>query len=123
MCNATGYPVALRPMQLRENCYTTSLAVTGCRRREFMTMVGGAVGWPGGVRPAAAAEIGFIAEAFRCGLKDAGVTSSANLEIAFPWAGGGCSRRHRFASRVSTPQHRATELYGRTRPSSSTLCW
>jgi putative ABC transport system substrate-binding protein len=67
------------------------------RRREFMTLLGGAVAWPLAARaqqPAKVARIGFLSfgpagnrvEALRAGLRDLGYVEGKNLVIEFRWA-------------------------------------
>ena len=71
------------------------------RRRDFITLVGGAAAWPVVVRAqqAAAPVIGFLNSAspqawenyvagFRAGLKEAGYVDGQNVTIAFRWAEG-----------------------------------
>src|SRR5258705_11476462 len=72
------------------------------RRREFITLVGGAVAWPVAARAqqrGKMARIGFLGsataagsaksvEAFRAGLRDFGHVEGRNIVIEFRWAEG-----------------------------------
>jgi putative tryptophan/tyrosine transport system substrate-binding protein len=75
------------------------------RRREFMTLIGGAAAWPVAVRAQAnkVTQIGFLGgesavesagrvEGFRLGLRDFGYVEGTNLVITYRWAEGNYER-------------------------------
>ena len=87
------------------------------RRREFITLVGGAVAWPvatraqqtampviGFLHPAASPDVGADRlRGFSQGLKDSGYVEGENITIIYRWAEGQFDRLPAFA----------TELVGR----------
>jgi hypothetical protein len=95
------------------------------RRREFITLLGGAAAWPlaahaqrqgatpavGFLRDSAAAEVGFLVDGLHKGLAEAGFVEGHNLTIDYAWSEG-------QSVRLSTL---AAELVGVTRPSSSAV--
>ena len=81
------------------------------KRREFITLLGGAAAWPLAARAQQAATpvIGFMSarspedsvhllEAFRRGLKEGGFVEGENVAIQFRWARGDYSRLPAVAS-------------------------
>jgi putative ABC transport system substrate-binding protein len=73
------------------------------KRREFITLLGGAAAWPlaaRGQQPAKVARIGHLdlgpasarasrVEALRAGLRDLGYVEGKSIVIEFRWADGG----------------------------------
>src|SRR5262245_50085723 len=80
------------------------------RRREFITLIGGAAAWPLAAHAQQAMPvIGFLSsrspedsveglQAFRRGLKEGGFTEAENLAIDFRWARGDYSRLSSLAA-------------------------
>src|SRR5215475_3833093 len=82
------------------------------RRREFITLLGGAVAWPIAARAQtqqAVQTIGYISSrsaqadahllaAFRSGLKEAGYVDGQNVSIEFRWAEGDYERHEALAA-------------------------
>ena len=79
------------------------------RRRQFITLLGGAAAWPFAARaqqPGKLPQIGYLGvsspsmephyvEAFRQKLRDLGHVEGKNIAIEFRWAEGQDDRRHR----------------------------
>jgi putative tryptophan/tyrosine transport system substrate-binding protein len=80
------------------------------RRREFITLVGGAAVWPlvahsqqrlptiGFLRNTSAADSGFLLAAFRKGLSEAGFVEGQSVTIEYRWAEGRYDRLPAFAT-------------------------
>jgi putative ABC transport system substrate-binding protein len=86
------------------------------KRRDFITLFGGAAAWPLAARaqPANVARIGFLGlvsssshasrvAAFRAGLRDLGWIEGRNLVIEFRWAEGNYDRLPALAARGLVP--------------------
>src|SRR5262245_11837511 len=87
------------------------------RRREFISLIGGAVAWPliaraqqparpviGFLRSRSPGESATVVAAFRQGLRETGFIEGQNLGIAFRWAEGRYDRLPALASElVSLP--------------------
>ena len=96
---------------IRPSSPLTMLLSRHTRRREFITLLGGAAAaWPlGGYAQEAMPVIGFMSsrspedsvhllEAFRRGLKEGGFTEGENVAIEFRWARGDYSRLPNLAA-------------------------
>src|SRR3954471_22207762 len=82
------------------------------KRREFITLVGGAVAWPTAGRAEQAMPVtGFLAgpsagaskstlSGFRLGLRQAGYVEGQNVHIAFRWAEGRYDRFPELAAEL-----------------------
>jgi putative ABC transport system substrate-binding protein len=88
------------------------------RRREFLTLLGGAVAWPLAVRaqPSAMPVIGFLSsssaqvsvkdlEAFRKGLSQTGYVEGRNVAIEFRWTEGREDRMPELAADLALLIH------------------
>jgi putative ABC transport system substrate-binding protein len=84
------------------------------KRRDFMTLLGGAAAWPMGARaqqPANIARIGFLGattpagaesrlKRFRAGLRDLGYVEGKNIFIEFRWVEGNDARLAEYAAEL-----------------------
>src|SRR5262245_12450124 len=79
--------------------YGEGSPMSGIRRREFITLLGGAAAWSlaaraqqtampviGFLSSRSPAESGYVVAAFHQGLRDVGFIEGQNLVIAFRWA-------------------------------------
>jgi len=83
------------------------------RRREFVTLLGGAASWPllaraqatppvvGFLNPNLAENYAFNAAAFRDGLKETGYVDGQNVTIQYSWAGGDYGRLPALATELA----------------------
>ena len=83
------------------------------RRREFITLLGGAAAWPlaaraqqqpapavGFLHPASPEPFGHIVEGFRRGLNDIGFIDGRNVTIEYRWARGEYDRLQALATEL-----------------------
>jgi ABC-type uncharacterized transport system substrate-binding protein len=101
--------------RLRSNmCYRVLAGGRPMRRRDFITLLGGAAVWPSATRAQQTlrvARIGFLGastrsgveerlQRFRAGLRDLGYIEGQNIFIDFRWAEGNYSRLVEFAAEL-----------------------
>jgi len=86
------------------------------KRREFITLIGGAAAWPlasraqqrsaipvvGFLQPGSAAEFGQFARAFLQGLKTVGYVEGETVSIEYRWAEGSYGELPRLAVESSS---------------------
>jgi putative tryptophan/tyrosine transport system substrate-binding protein len=81
------------------------------RRRQFISLIGGAAAWPLTARAQPAKRIGFLGattlfgvetrlKRFRDGLRDLGYVEGQNILIDFRWAEGRYARLEEFAAEL-----------------------
>ena len=94
------------------------------KRRDFITLLGGAVTWPLAApaqQPAAMPVVGFVSgrspgsdaylvEGFRRGLRENGFTEGQNVALEFRWADGQLDRLPAMAAARRTNQLRVENV-------------
>ena len=100
------------------------------KRREFVSLIGGAAAWPLAARAQQVGKvhrIGFLGsataagsaeevESLRTGLREYGYVEGTNIAIEFRWAEGVYDRLpHRGLARTANPESALQELFDRWR--------
>ena len=95
------------------------------KRREFITLLGGAAGWPvaaraatddagGGVHQRPLADSAHLVHAFRQGLSDIGFVEGQNIAIEFRWARGQYDRLRALAADLVERRSPCSQRSGET---------